>query len=446
MLSYEILTPGHKIKKIRKEIGATQIDIAGKFKRELISLIENDKINLSKSTAIVLVDNINKIIIDKNISQDFITLDELLEEPYSQIEKIIETYKSELKHIKMSENPENILKQELEEIEEFFQKYNVSLEKKCEVYEILADIFYDRSNWEESKIYYSICRDLALIKENNESILKYIACLTRIYYRMDTPKEILIVSRFAIQIINKNYLEKNKDAKAIYYNSALAYCRLNKLDEAIHILNEILDMPELTREQILDLNTQMGSCYLKKKEYDIAEKCFNKVLCIANDDTNCNAAALAYLNLATVKIETKDYCSAEKLTDLASEIKADDNYNIASNLYNMVLIYIKLNKLNKVEKYYIEAIEYSIKIYDEYIQKDLLNKLSEYFIINKHYKYLENLLLTVKLKVLKKELKIKEVIEIYMLGIEAFREIDKRKFMKFYGYCIELINFLRNSN
>ena len=64
----EILSPGQKIKKIRKDLKINQKDVSGgKITRELISIIENDKSTLTPAVAEIIAENINKICRERNL-------------------------------------------------------------------------------------------------------------------------------------------------------------------------------------------------------------------------------------------------------------------------------------------------------------------------------------------------------------------------------------------
>ena len=87
MEGQEILSPGKKIRKIRKSFKINQEDITGgEITRNLISIIENDKANLTSKVAIILSENINRVCKEKGI--DFsVTSEYLLEDVESQAKK-----------------------------------------------------------------------------------------------------------------------------------------------------------------------------------------------------------------------------------------------------------------------------------------------------------------------------------------------------------------------
>ncbi len=63
-----ILTPGKRLKKIRKALGLKQFEITGGLiTRNLISIIENEKASLTDNVADILCVNINSICIKKGI-------------------------------------------------------------------------------------------------------------------------------------------------------------------------------------------------------------------------------------------------------------------------------------------------------------------------------------------------------------------------------------------
>ena len=88
MSNVHLLTPGEKIKKIRKDFKIKQRDITGgKITRNLISLIENNRADLTVSTAGIIVSSINDICKKRDI--DFkMTTDDLLKNNTIQADKM----------------------------------------------------------------------------------------------------------------------------------------------------------------------------------------------------------------------------------------------------------------------------------------------------------------------------------------------------------------------
>lgn len=62
MKDIEILSPGERLRKIRKELGLTQDDLAGeKFSKNYISMFENNRREINIISATFLVERINKL-------------------------------------------------------------------------------------------------------------------------------------------------------------------------------------------------------------------------------------------------------------------------------------------------------------------------------------------------------------------------------------------------
>ena len=137
----EILSPGKKIKRIRKELKIRQQDITGgEITRELISIIENDKSKLTPNVAQIVTDNINRICLERNIDYK-LDVSYLLEDIITQENKEADKYIEFL-----CDNGDNIsinLSDEINKIEKFLMNCDIR-EKKMIIYEKICDIFKKR--------------------------------------------------------------------------------------------------------------------------------------------------------------------------------------------------------------------------------------------------------------------------------------------------------------
>ena len=118
-----IKTQGQKIREIRKRHKIRQEYVTGNLvTRNLISMIENDKVNISKNTAKIVTENLNKYFKENRI-KDSVEMSYILKTPKDHLEE-------EIYYIfqRIEESP-NLIENDLEEIiiefEYYFKRYEL---------------------------------------------------------------------------------------------------------------------------------------------------------------------------------------------------------------------------------------------------------------------------------------------------------------------------------
>ena len=151
MSNVNLLTPGEKIKKIRKDFKIKQSDItAGKITRNLISLIENNRADLTVSTAGIIVSSINDICKKRDI--DFkMTTDDLLKNNTIQADKMLSDIIDEINE-HMDDN--NFDFSDIVDRSERLIKENPFMERIPDLYMGLGNVFTNRNCFKKSYLYY----------------------------------------------------------------------------------------------------------------------------------------------------------------------------------------------------------------------------------------------------------------------------------------------------
>ncbi len=97
------LSPGKKLKLLRKKYGITQNDLTRNgLKRTTLSMVETEKNNLTHKTGKLIVDNINEILFERG-SKEKVEIGYLLETVENQIEQML------LNYLDLIDKDENIL-------------------------------------------------------------------------------------------------------------------------------------------------------------------------------------------------------------------------------------------------------------------------------------------------------------------------------------------------
>jgi len=352
----EILSPGQKIRKIRKELKINQKEITGgEITRELISIIENDKSTLTPTVAQIITDNINRICEEKNI--DFsLNTEYLLEDIDSQTDKIASKYIDFL-----SINEDDISKdfsKTIEKIESFLIKYNVR-EKKMIIYEKIGDIFKKQKEYNKSYIYYIKAFENHNRLFNDTRLFNLLYKLGGICIYLGKDKEALDFNNLALMY---NYNIPEDLRFKVIHNNALAYINLKEYDRALLEIKHIENTFEnLTKQYTFSYNVLKVICLRYKKFYNDAFKLSEYMLStLDNDDTE--NIILITVNILDIYTAIKDIKNVRVYIDKLSYIL--NNYDkvkescYSATAYNQ--LGISTNLINNIElsiEYYKKSIE-----------------------------------------------------------------------------------------
>lgn len=352
----EILSPGQKIRKIRKELKINQKEITGgEITRELISIIENDKSTLTPTVAHIITDNINRICKERNIDFNLDT-EYLLEDINAQTNKIASRYIDFL-----CNNEDNISKdftKDIEEIELFLLKYDVP-EKKMIIYEKIGDILKKQKVFNRSYIYYIKAFENHNRLFNDIRLFNLLQKLGGICIYLGKDKEALDFNNLAL--VYNNTIPEDLRYKVLY-NNTLAYMHLNEHDKSLLEIEHIEStFKTLTKENILELNVLKVNCLRYKKFYSDALNVNKSMLStLSNDDTE--SIILITANILDIYTVLKDMSNIKIYIDkliyiISNYSKAKESYP-CPNAYNQLGISTKL----------IGNIELSIECYKKSIQ------------------------------------------------------------------------------
>lgn len=163
----------------------------------------------------------------------------------------------------------------------------------------------------------------------------------------------------------KDITKKDYFKKIAYKNMALCYWKLERIDDAIDILDRLRNKTAAVDK---DLYTSLAYFHLLKANYQKALDFSNKVL---DKDSN-HASALD--NIGQVYFEQDKLKKAEPYF-----LKALNNKkNMVDSKYYLGLIYEKWGEKEKAEKYFKKAYETSISSFSTVNKKEIEEKCREY--------------------------------------------------------------------
>ncbi|WP_243129607.1 helix-turn-helix domain-containing protein [Clostridium sp. HBUAS56017] len=323
------MSVGKKIKKLRNIIGVTQEEIAeGICTKNLISQIENNRKKLTSNLAVGLAKNFNKIAKEKRIDINLITGDELIKDEDGQANNIFFlNIISELKETKEIDK----LEEKLNEGERLIKKYNIEDSMKIHMYKLAANIYYFKHKYNRSD---EMCRNGLKVclnsgntldeasfyinkSRNNAMRLNYAAALEQL--------------NFALKL--NNDIGNNEVSRRIYFNKALIYKKIKKINEALKYLQILMDQFENEdQKKVLDLKMLYANCLIEQNNFDEAEHEYIEILDSAMKDNDKNLIAMAYRNLSELYLNKKKYKDAARSIKESVKINPN-NSHFAENLY-----------------------------------------------------------------------------------------------------------------
>lgn len=298
MQKFNILTPGEKIKYIRKTLKIRQEDIAGDtITRNLVSIIENNKANLTENVAKILTSNINNICKKRKIEFS-ITEDYLLENTITQAKKIAADYIDYIYNLSINEIHK--LYDMLDEIDMFLKNFDIE-DEKARLYIQIAHKFKLNKQYVQAIKYYLKAFESA----HNDKFSNYALSMLGLcnIYLANYSEAIYLYTRLIRMDEKKTYYFDTK------FNIALCYKKLYNYNETLSILNELNnEFPNLKVENpssYIDMNLLIGVCLNQTGCYNKSIDKYNDLLKFINKDFKRQELVIL-INLSEVYMNIKD--------------------------------------------------------------------------------------------------------------------------------------------
>jgi len=441
----EILTPGQKVRKIRKRIGATQKEVAGnEITRNLISQIENNKTKLAPSTAKIIADNMNSIITKKGIKNLYITPEWLLEDTYTQANNIADDYIKELMGIKLEKKEQCNFEEKVNEIEEFINKWNISLEKKSTIYEIISDVYFDQSKLNESFFKIQISLNLSIQNKQYDEAIRLMMALCK---RMDSvggnALERLRTVHLALNMYRENNLNNKNLLKKIYFNAALYYSMLEMFDVSIEYINKLIEECSLSTGETLNVNLLKANCYELSNRLNEAERLYLDTLDIALKEYEATVISKIYNSLGTLYRLKGDRTNSLEYINYSLKVQTDiEERHYAKTLYYAVENYIEMDNKNLVLENFCVALNWLDKTRSSKMYYELILKLYNYFITKNDYINIYKLLKKLEVAIRCKIVENKESINLFFKTTHIIKSIDEDKSNEIFNVGINLMDLL----
>ncbi|MCB2313233.1 hypothetical protein LGL55_18505 [Clostridium tagluense] len=362
----EILSPGKKLKKIRKRFKIRQHEITGgEITRELISVIENDKCGLSQKVAEILSANINKICKEKNI--DFhLTAAYLLEDVTTQANKVADEY---INFLNKNENDTSKdFTEDIRKIDIFLMNQDIP-DKKSLIFERIGDILRNQKEYYKSYTYYIKAFEHHNRLFNDIRMFNLLQKIGNVCIRLTKYKECLDFNSLAL-IYNDNVQDDLK--YKILFNNAICYVYLEDYSSTLNEINYIeKSFKSLTKQSLFELTSLKASCYRLQNFFNDALD-VNKSLLDSLDENEQEHLLVVTGNILDIYTTLKDTKNIKIYIDKQIYLLNKNNTLVSSYLCGIYKqIGVACTQTNNIEiskEYY----KKSIKACKQYRDKQML--------------------------------------------------------------------------
>lgn len=381
-MRYEILTPGQRIKKLRKKLGATQQDIVGtEYSRNTLTMIETHKLKLSYDTARIIADNMNKFARDKGIDMEAVTAEYLLESFDVQCDKIAERYIKELEAFKLDSNKNRFLEFKTE-VDSFLEEYDDCIfgNRKFALNFLTGENLLKLFRYDEAYLYTYKAYDIVMTLNDIDKRLQVMALMIGICYRLNRITEIIAVGKHALNLVHKHNINNTQALIRVYYNLALAYKKKGSYAECLELIEKLLRLPEVDMTYRIKANILKANCLTENKQYDDAENLHLDILDEARTINDISSIGYTYWNLAYINLKRGNASEAEFYADHLVYLDGkNDTEQLSNNLYWATYIYKETDNYEALKRYFHRALNLLCKVRNFDAYEDLFSEVLGYF-------------------------------------------------------------------
>ncbi|GAB6086899.1 helix-turn-helix domain-containing protein [Alkaliphilus crotonatoxidans] len=339
----KIISTGEKIKQLRIDIGLNQDDLTNdEITRSLISMIENNKRNLTYRAAKVIADSLNQYYINlgKKITPDY-----LLESEVEQAQRLIKERLDEMQQL--IDHPmvgnENQVVENFKKLIEFARQWKLD-SMVAQLYETRGKYYFNTYRYNEAISDSISAQEYYLEKKNYDKAISLYIRIGNCHYQLMLYDQALLYYNRAFNIV-QNYSTENtsRDRMLLHYNLTLCYSSQKKYDSTLQEIASFKQLPE-HEEDIYNLMSLLeANTYRDLRNYDKAIRLYNKLL---KKQLSVNTKMLVFENFSQLYQAKEDYEKSLQYIDVSFEFKDDIEANYLPYLYlNKSRIYWKLGKI-----------------------------------------------------------------------------------------------------
>ncbi len=275
----QTLTTGEKIRQLRKAIGLKQEDITNEeLSKSLISLIEKNKRNLTKNTANIIADSLNKYY--KQVGKE-ITPEYLLETEEDQIKKTIQKDLEYLQKIINSDDvEEKLVHTAFEKVMGLVTQWGLK-EELVELKILRGNFYYNNYQYNEAlKDFFEVLNHSIQATDYGQIARMYNALGSVYQMQMMTDTAIVhFVQAYDTADIN-NTTNKDKVKVHSVFNQILCYYNITRYDLALNHINKFKELKwedplyKVFNNQVILME---ANTYRDLKNFDKAIKLYDRL-------------------------------------------------------------------------------------------------------------------------------------------------------------------------
>ncbi len=358
----KILSTGEKIRQLRTDLGLKQDDISNdEVTRSLISMIENNKRNLTYRTAKIISKSLNQYYINLGAQ---ITPDLLLESEVEQAQRIIRERLDEMKQLLDNPAPGTEA-----QINDSFQKL-IDFAKEWKLGEMIAQLHETRGRFYYKTYQYNeALKDLFetleyhLQKENYDKVASMYNLIGSIHYQLNIYDQALLYYEKCFSTVI-THRPSNYDKMMLFSqaNRILCYGKLNRFDMVFREINNFKETYKKEDRYLYEVLLMEADAYVELQNYNKASKIFDKLL-KKSAKIPPDILFLIYETYADLYVRQGKYQKSIDYSELAFEYIDNRNPN---NVAYMFLIkaraYRKLNLLEDAYRAIEEGLTFAEKV------------------------------------------------------------------------------------
>lgn len=353
------------------DIGESEMVLKDKTDN-LLKSIGTEEVPLKIDDAQLICTEINNILEEKNIDL-IIDPEDLLNSRRYEAKEKVEEYIAELdKHKKQKDYI--IDSDDLDDIEFLLNEYDL-MDKKIKAYEIIGDIYFNSRNYE--KEYEYMCKAWELTTRYPKRKLNYRIMIKLANNYIDRGKYQDAITLYQKALLNVDNIPE-KYLIHLYYNYALAYCRLKLYSPSLEIISDLLRYTERKDYDLWSKSFLLeGLCYFEKGSYESALSSYNNALQVLTFTGYSDLKYLIYGNIAEVYLKLNDINRVNIYLDMILRDIDELNKNEECYwkvCYDVAKLYKSLGEFRKSEKYHKESLKYINRdIQQNYISKNIVS-------------------------------------------------------------------------
>ncbi|WP_163215714.1 helix-turn-helix domain-containing protein [Clostridium thermarum] len=314
----KFLTPGEKIKKLRKQFNMIQQDFEEEFMtRSYFGMIEAGKRNINVKIATSIAEKFNKkaksLGVELEISPEYLMM----------------SPQEEARHYCKDKLSQDLKEEEIYDVLSIAKEYDLP-DIEMEAYKKVGIIYHSNYRYLDAFIAFSNALDIAKnIDDKQIQAYLYNMLGSCKYANMEYIEALVYFER--ANNYASIYGEREMEIKALF-NLALCYRRLSKFDNAINVadiciskIDDKLEPDKYVRANMIKFNN-----YSDKGEYDKALQIGEKLLSWLADDESITAA-FVYNNIANIYLDKGDISKSMEYFGKSQEIRKNKEPNKLSH-------------------------------------------------------------------------------------------------------------------